>query len=74
METAATVAELIAMLQALPPDLPVYLGDWNEQFAHDAQLLTPDNPRVEPAIPPDRNGVSRPRRVVIGRGNTMEIV
>jgi len=64
------VHELIALLQKLPADLPVYLGDWNEQFEYDHPLLTEDNPRVELANPPDRLGVSRPLRVVIGLGKT----
>jgi hypothetical protein len=64
-----TVRELIMLLQALPADLPVYLGDWNEEHAYDHPLgEEEDAPRVAPADPPDRYGVTRPARVVIGRG------
>jgi hypothetical protein len=68
IEVAITVRELIALLQDLPGELPVYLGDWNEQYAHDHPLESEDNPCVLPATPPDRRGVSRPERVVIGKG------
>ena len=65
---AITVRDLIELLQNLSGDLPVYLGDWNEQYAYDHPLESADKPRVEPAIPPDQHGVSSPERVVIGRG------
>lgn len=68
IDDAITVSELIALLQELPDDLPVYLGNWNEQFEYDHPLEGEDKPRVESAAPPDRPGVSRPARVVIGRG------
>jgi hypothetical protein len=70
-----TVQELIVLLQQLPNDLPVYLGDWNEQYAYDNPLGPEDYPRVSPAYGPD-DGVRRarpprvmlPQRVVIGNG------
>jgi hypothetical protein len=68
IDVAITVSELIALLHNLPSDLPVYLGDWNEQYVDDHPLESVDHPRVEPAVPPDRYGVSSPERVVIGRG------
>lgn len=33
-----TVAQLIAALQKLPQDLPVYVADWNEEYAPDWPL------------------------------------
>lgn len=61
-----TVAELIERLQKLPADLPVYLGDWNEQYAPDHPMdKAIDGPVV---APPEsrRRGVKLPNRVVIG--------
>jgi hypothetical protein len=68
IDTPIYVHELIALLQKLPTDLPVYLGDWTSAPSYDHPLLNDDNPRIESAVPMDRSGKSRPLRVVIGRG------
>jgi hypothetical protein len=64
-----TVAQLIEALQAMPQDLPVYLGDWNEGYAadipidHDPGAL----PRVVDArVDPRKRKWNHPQRVVIG--------
>jgi len=70
-----TVARLIELLQAMPQDLPVYLADWNEEYAADIALdyvaagCEADGPRMLPRVA-DAVVRSRkwdhPRRVVIG--------
>lgn len=70
-----TVKKLIELLQALPQDLPVYLGDWNEGYAPDIPIdFIGDNreaagpqllPRVAEAVKDTRKW-DHPRRVVIG--------
>jgi hypothetical protein len=70
-----TVKQLIALLQALPQDLPIYLGDWNEGYVADIPLDHVDAgreaegpqllPRVAEAyVLPQK--WDHPRRVVIG--------
>jgi hypothetical protein len=39
MRTVLTVRDLIETLKTLPPDLPVYLADWNEEYAEDWPLV-----------------------------------
>lgn len=62
-----TVKQLIALLQTLPQDLPVYLADWSEGYAADIPL--DDGPRLLPrvaeAVELPRKW-NHPRRVVIG--------
>lgn len=60
-----TVAELIAHLQKLPADLPVYLADWNEGYAPDDPMGPDDAPKVMPPRDSKRRG-TLPERVVIG--------
>jgi hypothetical protein len=60
-----TVADLIAKLQQLPADLPVYLGDWNEQYAPDQPMEANDGPQVM-APSKTKHGLELPERVVIG--------
>ena len=68
-----TVKQLVEMLQALPQDLPVYLGDWNECYAPDIPIDHVDAgdsgppmlPRVAEAVVRPRKW-NHPRRVVIG--------
>jgi hypothetical protein len=67
------VKQLIELLQALPQDLPVYLGDWNECYAADIPLDHVEHeddgpqllPRVAEACVRPRKW-NHPRRVVIG--------
>lgn len=60
-----TVAELIAHLQKLPADLPVYLADWNERYESDMPLGIEDVPVVvEPMH-------TLPTRVVLGEPGSM---
>jgi hypothetical protein len=64
-----TVAELIAQLQKLPAELPVYLADWNEGYAPDNPMEDGDTPVVMPPRDIKRHGItvlSLPERVVIG--------
>jgi hypothetical protein len=64
-----TVAELIKQLQKLPADLPVYLGDWNEQYAPDSPMGDDDGPWVNPPRDIKQQGIlvgALPERVVIG--------
>lgn len=56
-----TVAELIAKLQALPAELPVYLEDWSEGWVDDGPMGDGGGAVVMP--PRD---VFR-RRIVVGR-------
>lgn len=54
-----TVRELIDLLQSIPPDLPVYLGDWSKgdwSECHPDRQEDPTSARPAPA----RGG--RPRR------------
>lgn len=39
MRAVLTVRDLIQKLEALPPDLPVYVADWNEEYAKDWPLV-----------------------------------
>lgn len=39
MRAVLTVRDLIRTLATLPPDLPVYLADWNEEYAKDWPLV-----------------------------------
>lgn len=39
MRAALTVRALIQKLETLPPDLPIYLADWNEEFEEDWPLV-----------------------------------
>jgi hypothetical protein len=70
-----TVRDLIALLSELPPDLPVYLADWNEHYAVDFELthaFSGEPPYAYVAEPwqgrrwPEVEKL--PRRVVIGPG------
>jgi hypothetical protein len=68
-----TVEQLIDLLKALPQDLPVYLGDWNEGYAPDVPIDYADAsssllPREVPAEEEIRRYTCTglPRRVVIG--------
>ena len=38
MRAALTVRDLIQILSSYPPDLPIYLADWNEEYAEDWPL------------------------------------
>jgi hypothetical protein len=71
-----TVGELIAALQKLPADLPVYLADWSEGYALDHPMDVSDVPMI---VPPwtSRRGhpMTLPERVLIGgsSGPTLEL-
>lgn len=39
MRAVLTVSALIEKLETLPPDLPVYLADWNEEYEEDWPLV-----------------------------------
>lgn len=38
MHAVLTVRDLIQLLSTYPPDLPIYLADWNEEYAEDWPL------------------------------------
>ena len=38
MQAVLTVGDLIRILSTYPPDLPIYLADWNEEYAEDWPL------------------------------------
>jgi hypothetical protein len=58
-----TVAELIDKLREMPQDLPVYITDWNENYAPDMPL-SPH--QVQVAQPQTFAKVDHPLRVSIG--------
>ena len=60
-----TVEELISELQKLPRHLPVYMADWNEQYAPDHEV---SDISVKPAGPQSwgaNTRVDQPERVVL---------
>lgn len=71
-----TVAELIAALQRLPQELPVYLADWSERYMPDIDIDSNHemiegaslHPKIASAERRERRGyvIERPRRVVLG--------
>jgi hypothetical protein len=65
-----TVKQLIDELRRFNPDLPVYLGDWNEVYEPDHELSEEmgDYPSVCPAVDRMKRGyrLVLPERVVIG--------
>lgn len=66
-----TVKRLIELLQALPQELPVYLGDWNEGYAPDIEIDHIDGDSLQHFLPRvaearESKRWNHPRRVVIG--------
>lgn len=60
-----TVAELIAKLQTMPQDLPVYLADWNEGYVADYELCE-SAVNVNPEEVTGTHNTVSPHRVLLG--------
>lgn len=66
-----TVKELRALLDAVPGELPVYLGDWNEWHADDHPCSREDVEVLPACELPERwGGGTLPKRLRIGQGPT----
>lgn len=71
MRAVLTVRALIEKLETLPPDLPVYLGDWNEEYEEDWPLVEEDIHTLPAVTVRDRHGAvlfEQPLRLCLGTG------
>jgi hypothetical protein len=70
MRAVLTVRALIEKLETLPPDLPVYLADWNEEYEEDwplvEELIHVLPPRVVHRHPRTDVLFEQPRRLCLG--------
>lgn len=70
MAKVLTVADLIRVLADQPSDLPIYLADWNEEWADDWPLVKEEICVLEQRAVHDRIGrllFNQPRRLCLGK-------
>lgn len=69
MRAVLTVRDLIQKLETLPPDLPVYLADWNEEWVEDWPLVEESIHTLPAETVRDRHGTvlfEQPLRLCLG--------
>jgi hypothetical protein len=68
-----TVGDLIRVLECHPPELPIYLADWNEEYAEDWPLVVEEIHVLDNKLVHDKTGrllFEQPRRLCLGgKGN-----
>ena len=70
MAKVLTVADLIRVLAEQPPELPIYLADWNEEWAPDWPLIKEEIRVLEQRAVHDRIGTllfNQPKRLCLGK-------
>lgn len=69
MARIITVGDLLRVLADHPPELPVYLADWNEEFEEDWPLVTGEIRVLDQKPVYDKLGnllFEQPRRLCLG--------
>lgn len=71
MKRVVIVGDLLRVLAEHPPDLPIYLADWNEEYAEDWPLVAEEICVLDQKPVRDKLGnllFEQPRRLCLGKG------